>query len=459
MMWQRNGYGNTHGLAFTVNGSRSEWIVDFVRPSYSDWARHIGENVLPPPEPPPLLSHPGSPAGKQFAKQAATFSLIAPLAAFFIGIFLQPQVRGNRLAMMILGLASVFLILSGLVLGVVALIGTRRLGRTGILGKAIAGTCINGFLVLIMLASTPALLKAIAEAKQIQLEQSGGESLAEARKGFTTKLLVKRSGDEPVPLPPKALFNLVSYDSPAGTMAAYLSPAPGDGQRHPAIIWIFGGFGNGIGETAWDPAERKNDQSARAFREAGVIMMYPSMRGGNQNPGNQEAFYGEVDDVIAARDFLAKQDCVDPMRIYLAGHSTGGTMALLVAESTPQFRAVFAFGPVSDIRGYGQKVLPFDVHDANETRFRSPGLWLRSIKNPTFIFEGMNQPGNIGELKRLQNASQNPLIHFCPVSGVNHFSILAPITKLVAAKIVEDNSPTPGIDFSTDELDRAVSSD
>jgi hypothetical protein len=40
-------------------------------------------------------------------------------------------------------------------------------------------------------------------------------------------------------------------------------------------------------------------------------MMFPSLRGGNDNPGAREGFYGEVDDVVAASEFLARQPYVD----------------------------------------------------------------------------------------------------------------------------------------------------
>ena len=33
-------------------------------------------------------------------------------------------------------------------------------------------------------------------------------------------------------------------------------------------------------------------------------MMFPSLRGGNNNPGSKEGFFGEVDDVLAAADLL-----------------------------------------------------------------------------------------------------------------------------------------------------------
>src|SRR5205085_2693378 len=103
----------------------------------------------------------------------------------------------------------------------------------------------------------------------------------------------------------------------------------------------------------WQDEPPQNDQTASAYRKAGIATMFPSLRGGNDNPGFKESLFGEVDDVLAAREYLARQDFVDPKRIYLGGHSTGGTLVLLAAASTDQFRAVFSFGPVDDIRGYG----------------------------------------------------------------------------------------------------------
>ena len=116
------------------------------------------------------------------------------------------------------------------------------------------------------------------------------QSLLEARRGFTTKLTRKVAAGDPVPEPPARFFRNVKYPSPAGELAAYLSPSPRDGKKHPAIIWIFGGFDNSIGETAWEKGPPENDQSGRAFADAGIIMMYPSLRGGNQNRALSKAF-------------------------------------------------------------------------------------------------------------------------------------------------------------------------
>jgi dipeptidyl aminopeptidase/acylaminoacyl peptidase len=228
-------------------------------------------------------------------------------------------------------------------------------------------------------------------------------------------------------------------------MAAYLSAAPRDGRKRPAIVWIFGGFDNGIGETAWEPASPDNDQSARAFRQAGVITLYPSVRGGNRNPGFKEGFLGEVEDVIAAAQWLATQPGVDPKRIYLGGHSTGGTLALLTAASTSSlFRAVISFGPIDDIRGYGQENLPFDVGSREEVLLRSPIVWLDGIQTPTAVIEG-EQQGNIEAVVNMARQTKNPKLRFVRASGHDHFSVLAHATPLVARAILADTGPTANL--------------
>jgi acetyl esterase/lipase len=279
-------------------------------------------------------------------------------------------------------------------------------------------------------------------------------SLPEARKGFVTKTHDSEPSLGPADAPPPAIFSAVRYPSPVGPLAAYVSPSPHDGKRHPAIVWVVGGFDNSIGDS-WSPTDRSNDQSARAFREAGVVLMLPSLRGGNDNPGKRESFYGEVDDVIAAGEYVRGLDYVDPDRVYLGGHSTGGTMAVLVAESTRRFRDVFAFGPVANVAGYGDDALVFDSKDAHEVRLRSPMYFTAAIETPTWILEGAKPPSNKVALPVLRKDAPTTL-HVFEVPGVSHFSILAPVTTLVARKIVADTGPTTAITLTDEELARAV---
>src|SRR5581483_4635469 len=108
---------------------------------------------------------------------------------------------------------------------------------------------------------------------------------------------------------------------------------------------------------------------------------------------------------------------VDPKRIYLGGHSTGGTLALLVAESSDQFRAIYSLGPRSDMDDYAPKDVPFDTSDEREKRLRSPKLWLDSIHVPTFVFEGTEAPSNIFALREMEALNHNPLVKFVEVPG------------------------------------------
>ena len=129
-------------------------------------------------------------------------------------------------------------------------------------------------------------------------------------------------------------------------------------------------------------------------------MMFPTLRGGNTDAGGKEFFFGEVDDVLAAAEHLAELPYVDAQYIYLGGHSTGGTLALLTAEASTRFKAVFAFGAVSRIDRYPASLVPdFDPADScARTRLRSPIHWLDGITTPTWLIEGTEAPGNHDEL-------------------------------------------------------------
>lgn len=278
-------------------------------------------------------------------------------------------------------------------------------------------------------------------------------SLVEARRRFKTMPRAGGAAKEPVPEPTPEVFTKISYPSPAGPLAAYLTPDPNDGAKHPAIIWITGGDCNTIGDV-WSDAPPSNDQTACAFRKAGIIMMFPSLRGGNDNPGVKEGFFGEVDDVVAAADFLAKQPYVDAGRIYLGGHSTGGTLALLVAECSDRFRAVFSFGPAADVAGYPDDFLAFDTSNARELELRSPGRWLASIKVPTFAIEGTVE-SNLESLRAMARVSTNPQAHFLEVQGADHFSVLAPISAVLADKILRDDGPPNSLTITDQELAEA----
>lgn len=271
------------------------------------------------------------------------------------------------------------------------------------------------------------------------------DSFRELRKQHKTKLFY--APDKP----PHDVFNLVKYDSPAGEMSAYVSPDPGDGKKHPVILWLVGGFSNSIGGHLWQDAESSNDQTAAAYRKAGLLMMFPSLRGGNDNPGKLEVCFGEVDDVIAAAKHAAGLPYVDPARIYLGGHSTGGTLAMLVAGSSDIFRAVISYGPVHSVAGYGEENLPFNPEDRKELIVRAPVVCLGEITSPTFVLEGTNG-GNLESLQKMVELNKNPRVQFYEVPGASHFNILAPFNALFAKKLLADTGSACQVSLTNEEV-------
>ncbi|MDM2845538.1 prolyl oligopeptidase family serine peptidase, partial [Citrobacter sp. Cpo090] len=221
------------------------------------------------------------------------------------------------------------------------------------------------------------------------------KSLRESRDGYSTQIIADSFTDSGrILTPPRDTYILTKYPTQLGDMTAYVTPNPKDGKRHPAVIWISGGYG-GLSDSEdffWREHDRDNDQSASAFRKAGLVVMLPSFRGEDKNPGRYEMFYGELDDIEAAYDWLSKQSYVDPERIYLAGHSTGGTRVLLASEYSTKFRGYFSLGGVPDLKarvegGEMSVIVPFK-RTKREFQLRSPARYVKSIKKPTWYFEG-----------------------------------------------------------------------
>jgi acetyl esterase/lipase len=282
----------------------------------------------------------------------------------------------------------------------------------------------------------------------------GGFSLVALRKQLKSSVGEGTRDDTPAPVPPAGELEIVHYAAPLGSNVAYVTPVKA-GSRGPAIVWIAGGFNWGVSETAWAEAPHEDDQSASQFRRAGIVTMYPALRGASQNPGHRECFLGEVDDILAAAAFLATRADVDPSRIYLGGHSTGGTMVLLAAASTDRFRAVFSFGPVGDVRQYADHGCMPGAVSEEEAKPRSPYHFLSQVVSPTFIIEGM-QSGNGAVFPAFKKYVGHAPIHFVEVSSGTHFTVLAPGCEVIAKAILADTGKTPSLDVNADAIRKKI---
>lgn len=266
------------------------------------------------------------------------------------------------------------------------------------------------------------------------------ETLAEARGKFKTQIAIR--SPRPLPSPPRELFLQTNYSSPTGrVLPAYVSADPLDGVRHPAIIWLSDGNSNSLGEF-WKRGTELSDGSATAFRDAGVIVMFPVLRGGNTGAGGRELFYGEVDDIVAAAEQLASLGYVNGERIFLGGQGNGGTLALLTAELSKRFSGVFAFGPVAEIDHYPTSDVAIDIDSMSvfERKIRSPIHWLHGITTPTYLIEGMNLPNNRRDVESMCDQARDVPLRCVLVDDADHFSVVQKVSTVIAAQIAISES-------------------
>jgi dipeptidyl aminopeptidase/acylaminoacyl peptidase len=121
------------------------------------------------------------------------------------------------------------------------------------------------------------------------------------------------------------------------------------GKRFPALVAVHGGYHFSLGEEFFGYIER-------AVTE-GYVVIFPEYRGsrgyGAEHYKAQDYGGKDVDDILAAADYLATKDFVDPARLGIIGRSRGGMIALLAIERAPKkFRAAVDVVGIADFVAY-----------------------------------------------------------------------------------------------------------
>ena len=181
-------------------------------------------------------------------------------------------------------------------------------------------------------------------------------------------------------LPPTGVKE-ITYDSGNLRLKAWLSDKPADGNKHPAVVYAHGGFS--FAKSEWT--------SMQEFIDQGFVLMAPTLRAENGNPGNFEYFYGEVNDLVAAADYLANVSYVDKDRIFLCGHSVGGTLSMLTSMMPSKYRAISSFSGSPDQEIWFRNengIIPFNSRNKKEIELRSPIVYSDSVIKPLFVSDG-----------------------------------------------------------------------
>lgn len=211
---------------------------------------------------------------------------------------------------------------------------------------------------------------------------------AKERGKFRTELLNKGPApDKYEPLVAPAGAEQIFYRSGLGgelELVAWVSRYERAPKPKPAVLFLHGG--NAIGQGHW--------RDAKAYIDAGYVLMIPSMRGENGQKGNFSGFYDEVSDVLAASDRLRHLPGVDPHRLFLAGHSVGGTLAMLTAMSTKRFRGATPISGNPDAFAFFHRYpedIRFNAKNPREFQMRSPLCYAHSFKCPMKVMHGTEE--------------------------------------------------------------------
>jgi dipeptidyl aminopeptidase/acylaminoacyl peptidase len=221
------------------------------------------------------------------------------------------------------------------------------------------------------------------------------------RVAFMTRLVVRdpASQSHGMPSAPQGVRE-IDYTSGDLRLRAWIGLPAGAPERAPVVIFLHGGFA--FSEGAWE--------MAHPFLEAGYAVVTPSVRGENGQAGTYSMFFDEVSDVLAVTDYVRSQSWADQRRIYLAGHSAGGTLAMLAGLASAHYRAVAPFSGSPDqllLAKRLPKLVPFDEKDPAEYEIRSPLSYATSFKAPARLFVGRQEEFYVASTRLLGTLAHN----------------------------------------------------
>ncbi len=236
---------------------------------------------------------------------------------------------------------------------------------------------------------------------------------AERRAAHPTQL--RQRGPVPIPwvasAPPEGVEEL-RYPSGELQLLAWLAVPEGASADTPApaLVYFHGAF-----SLAADDFEH-----VRPFLDAGFVVLTPTYRGENGNPGDFELLYGEADDAAAAVRWLADRPEVDPERIYTLGHSAGGAISALMSlvpdlpvAATASIGGIYVpetFGRWRNMKGQ-RELVRFDPDQPLETHNRVLGPNACDMQRPHLAIYGVEDRwfiDNVAEVQQRADACSAP---------------------------------------------------
>jgi poly(3-hydroxybutyrate) depolymerase len=189
----------------------------------------------------------------------------------------------------------------------------------------------------------------------------------------------------------------------------------------PLLVYLHGGFALGLDDIL----------ACKPFSAAGFAVWAPSWRGENGNAGAHEFAYGELDDAKAAIAFAKGLPGVDPLRIFVFGHSAGAMLSGLLAMSDEP--ALAWTGGAGGTYSEDSFDAPPFLDTAEERRLRLFSLFPTEIRQRHFVCIGdQDTPVHAGAI-RIERAHRNgDRVTVKRVAGNHHTSLPGCMTAYLA---------------------------
>lgn len=159
----------------------------------------------------------------------------------------------------------------------------------------------------------------------------------------------------------------------------------------PAGTSLYNGMGLGSGDMPEHLPYVRAGFAVVTYEIAGALPENPTVDDQvSSATATRYARFG-VRNAQSALDLALRQFPIDKQRIYAAGHSSAGTVALVVGAKDPRVRAIISYAPVTDVEDYLgtdfiSMIEAFSPGYRSYIRSNSPINLTRSLNKPVFLF-------------------------------------------------------------------------